>query len=419
MSEQRTIVVIGAGIVGTLAAWRLRREGHAVALLDPEPPGSGASAGNAGCLSPSSILPLAGPGVIGKLPGWLMDRNGPLAIRWRRLPWMLPWLTHFIRAGSGERVAGQAKALAALLSPSLPSFIAWSREIGAPELVRADGSLVVYRSEVDWAGDERARRARREAGIAFSEVDANALRELDPALGPAALRGLHFPDNGHSVDPRGLVEAFARAFEREGGKLRRTRATGFQLRSDRLLAVETEDGPEPADIAILAAGAHSTPLAKAAGLAVPLESERGYHVMIPRFQGGPRLPTVDASARIVATPMSAELRLAGIVEFAGLQAPPDWRRARAVAERARQLYPALPSPEPMTERQFWMGHRPSLPDSLPAIGRAPRCREIMVAFGHGHLGLTAAPRTADLLVQLVAGRLPSIELTPFDPSRFA
>ena len=244
------------------------------------------------------------------------------------------------------------------------------------------------------------------------------MRELDPALGAAALRGLHFPGNGHSVDPRRLVEAFAKAFQSEGGKLRRANALGFAFRSDRLFAVETDDGSEPTDIAILTAGAYSTSLAKAAGLTVPLESERGYHVTIPALQGGPRLPTVDASAKIVATPMAMGLRITGIVEFAGLQAPPDWRRARAIAERARQLYPTLPGQETMTTDQFWMGHRPSLPDSLPAIGRSSRCREILVAFGHGHLGLTAAPRTADLVAELVAERPPSIDLTPFDPCRF-
>jgi D-amino-acid dehydrogenase len=194
--------------------------------------------------------------------------------------------------------------------------------------------------------------------------------------------------------------------------------TGFRLDEGRLQAVETDNGAVEAGSAVVAAGAHSNSLLKMLGDWVPLETERGYHVMIGAPESQPRVPTCDASGKFVATPMREGLRLAGTVELAGLEMAPNWTRAKALVELGRQMLPGLPD-EVVEERLvLWMGHRPSLPDSLPVIDRASRCPDIIYAFGHGHVGMTAAPMTGHLVADLILGRKPAIDLTPFRRTRF-
>jgi D-amino-acid dehydrogenase len=391
------VVVIGAGIVGMTAARWLQRDGHAVTVVDPAPPGTGASMGNAGCFSPSSIVPLSGPGTLRQVPGWLRDPAGPLALRWRYLPRAAPWLVRFIKAGRGERVAAQAAALSRLLAPVHESLRTLLGEGGAAELTRQDGSLIVYRTEAGWRGGQAGWALRRANGIVWEELDGDGLHALDPGLAPGLFRGVKLPGNGHTIDPYALVCRLADAFACDGGRFVRAPATGFDLAGDRLRAVRTGAGPELADVAVLAAGAYSKPLARQLGDRLPLETERGYHLTVQQPEVMPRLPTLHAEDRFVLTPMAAGLRLTGTVELAGLRAPEGAAEHSAV----------------------WMGHRPSMPDSLPVIGRSRRCADVVYAFGHGHLGLTGAPFTGRLVAELVGGRPPAIDLRPYAPARFA
>ena len=198
----------------------------------------------------------------------------------------------------------------------------------------------------------------------------------------------------------------------------RTRATGFSLDGARLRAVLTPAGEVPVSAAVIACGAHSKPLASSLGNTVPLETERGYHLMIRGPEAMPRLPTTDADYRFVATPMHAGLRLAGTVEFAGLAAKPNWERSRMLLRSAVRLCPALSASYPEDRMSMWMGHRPGMPDSLPVIGPSRRSPDVFYAFGHGHVGMTGGPYTGSVIADLVAGRPAPINLTPFRPDRF-
>src|SRR5207247_9896870 len=197
------------------------------------------------------------------------------------------------------------------------------------------------------------------------------------------------------------------------------RAHGFRLDGRRLTAIETESGDLAAEAAVVGAGARSKPLAAALGDRVPLETERGYHLMIHDPEVMPRIPTADADGKFVATPMALGLRLAGTVEFAGLAAPPDWRRARILLAQGRRMLPGLALDHAEERISMWMGHRPSLPDSLPVLGRSHASPDVIYAFGHGHVGMTAAPMTGKIVADLVAGRPASIDIAPFAPGRFA
>ena len=418
MGEKKRVAVIGAGIVGMCAASFLQRDGHDVTVIDPEPPGRGASFGNAGCFNPSSVVPVATPDVWKHIPKYLSDPLGPLRIRWTYLPALAPWLIRLIRAGSPQRIEAQAGALKTLLSPCLETLLPLARDAGAEQLVRRNGILIAYRTDASWNADARAWDIRRRNGTHWEELNADELRQFDPNLSRDFTRGKLVPGNGHCLDPGGLVAALANAVERNGGRLHRARASGFTLDGARLRAVRTSTGDMPADAAVIATGAHSRPLAAQLGDRVPLETERGYHAMLRSPEVMPRVPTTDSEGKFVATPMASGLRFAGTVELAGLDAPPDWRRARVFLRQASKLYPALAESYPEDRFTLWMGHRPSLPDSLPVLGASSRSPDVLYAFGHGHVGMTGGPYTGKIIADLVSGRPSPINLAPFRATRF-
>lgn len=415
---QRTVAVIGAGVVGMMAASYLQRDGHHVVVIDPQAPGSGASSGNAGCLSPSSIVPMSGPAMLRSIPNWLADPDGPLSIRWSYLPRLAPWLLRFLQAGRAGSLDKRAAALLSLIGPCMANLRPLLDDARRADLIRSDGSLIVYRTARGWEGDREGRELRRRNGIGWQEVERDALLDFDPHLTQDVFRAIFFDGNGHCVDPQKLVETLSEALARNGGAIIRDRAIGFEMKGGRLAAVRTNSGSVPAAAAVLAAGAFSKDLAREAGNKVPLETERGYHAMLKLPAFAPRLPTVDADTKIVATPMAQGVRFAGVVEFAGLSAPPDWRRAKSILALGEVLYPGISSMSAPDDILFWMGHRPSCPDSLPVIGRSRRSPDIVLAFGHGHLGLTAAPMTGRIVADLVMGRPPPIDLAAFSPDRF-
>ena len=416
--DRKTVAVIGAGMVGVAAARWLQRDGHEVTLIDPQPPGQGASFGNAGCFNPSSVVPIAMPGTLKKAPGYLMDPLGPLRIRWRYLPSLAPWLIRYIRAGTPERIEQQAVALKSLLFPCLDTLMDLARDAGAERYIARNGILMVYRTEAAWNAEAYAFDIRKRHGIEWHELNADELRQFDPNVSRDYIRARHLFNNGHCLDPGGLVAALAEAVQRDGGKLLRARATGFSLDGGKLRAVATDGGEVRADAAVLATGAHSKRLAATLGNAVPLETERGYHLMLSNPEVMPRVPTSDADAKFVATPMDGGIRFAGTVELAGLDAPPDWRRAERLLQLGRKLYPGLSEAHPQDRIKLWMGHRPGMPDSLPVLGRSRRSPDVFYAFGHGHVGMTGGPYTGKVIADLVAGRPAPIDLTPFRPDRF-
>ena len=410
--------MIGAGMVGVCAATWLQRDGHSVFLVEPGNPGEGASFGNSGCFNGSSVTPVAMPGVIRNVPRWLMDPLGPLSLRWSYLPTIAPYLLRFIRAATPEKVHAQAKALRPLIAPTLPLVRELARGAGAEALIHQRGHLYVYRSEESLKKDGLAWALRRENGVEVDEFDADELRQLEPTLSREFAHGLLVRENGHTSNPFGLVSALVEHFRRQGGEVVSARALGFRLDGGRLVAISTDAGDLAADAAVVCAGAHSKPLAAALGDRVPLETERGYHLMIRDPEVMPRIPTADADGKFVAVPMDTGLRFAGTVELAGLKAPPDWRRARILLEQGRRMLPGLAASHAEERISVWMGHRPSLPDSLPVLGPARASPDVIYAFGHGHVGMTAAPMTGKIVADLLSGRPAPIDIASFAPGRF-
>ena len=413
-----SVIVIGAGIVGACAAAWLQRDGRNVTLIDHNEPGSGASSGNGGMLSASSIIPVGMPGVAAKVPGWLLDAEGPLTIRWRYLPTLAPWLWRFLRSATPPKVEAQARALRALLSPALENYAPIVRDAGAQHLIRQEGTLYLYASERSFRNDARNTDIRRRNGVEIEDVTGYSLRDLEPDLADGFTHARLVRANGHATDPCALVQALIAQAASRGAVVLRERVTGFEQNGANVSAVVTNAGRHAASHVVLACGAFSQPLALQLGDAVPLDTERGYHIIVKQPEKGPRTPTIFVDDSFSATPMDMGLRLTGTVELAGLDAPPNWRRAEVLLRGGRRLYPGLLPEDDVCRVTRWMGFRPSMPDSLPVIGPSSQFSNAYYAFGHGHVGMCAASTTGRAITDLIAGRVPCVQLDPFSARRF-
>jgi D-amino-acid dehydrogenase len=410
----RHVTVVGAGIIGMCAASYLQRAGLKVKVVDERPPGLATSYGNAGGLSSAGFVPLSYPGIVKQVPKWLFDKDGPLVVRPAYLPKALPWLLAFLRAGTAETYRRSAEALAALTQPLFENLMPLVKDADATHLVKRVGQLHLYSTSEAFAADAAGRKIRRDLGSNLSELGEDEIRQMEPTLAPIFKHAVHFPDHGHCTDPHGLVEALAAAFSRNGGEIVEAKVTGIEAGPERARAIETSRGRMEVDELVVAAGAWSKPLAAAIGHRVPLESQRGYHAMVAEPAVAPSRNLMWAEKKFVATPMDRGVRFAGTVEIAGLDAPPDYRRADILLRHGRKMFPGLAGGE-VTR---WMGHRPCLPDSVPVIGRSPKVRNVTFAFGHGHIGLICASTTGRLVGEIVAGATPSLDPTPYRIDRF-
>lgn len=416
---RKTVGVIGAGIIGTAVANCLQRDGHDVFLLDPNEPGRCASFGNAGVFGTSSVVPMSMPSTIYHVPEWLIDPLGPLAVRWSYLPFIAGWLIRYLAAGRRDRVENQARALKDMLGRAVDNLAPLVEAAAASGVFHRKGSLFVYRLREAYEKDRAAWDLRARNGVRWRELDSGALREFEPALSSNAAYGLLVETNGHTSNPHALVSRLADHFAKSGGAIHRAAATGFVTASGRLRAIRTTVGELTADVAVIAAGAYSQPLAAELGDRLPLETERGYHIMIKYPEVSLKVPVSDQQGKFVATSMETGLRLAGTVELAGLKAPPNWQRSRILLRQARTLFPQLRESYPEERLSLWMGHRPSFPDSLPVIDRSKYSPDVFYAFGHGHVGMASSGMTGLVIADLVAGREPRIDLKPFRAKRFA
>jgi D-amino-acid dehydrogenase len=410
--ESTEIAVIGAGVIGLAIAHRLALDGREVVIIDPEVPGSGASYGNAGTIADYAIQPVGTPDVLLSLPSLLFDRNSPLAIRRAALPSLAPWLLRFARQSLPGAARRNAQAIAALMAEALPGWDALAAQIGGENLMQRRGCLYVYESLAGFKAAQNDLAYRRDLGVAVEMLSSAELGAMEPGLPDMAGGAAYFPKAVFFADPGEMVGRLAIAAKAAGVAFVSARADGLK-RLDGRVHLTGQGLAMTARRVVIAAGAHSKALARAAGDPVPLDTERGYHVEWDMET--PRLtrPCCPTSRGFYFCPMSGRLRVAGTVELGGLTAPPSRHRVEKLIEGARAFFPDLGEPD-----RDWMGFRPSMPDSLPVIGPSRGGDEIIHAYGHGHVGLTLAPVTARLVADLMSGRDPGPILTPCLPTRF-
>jgi D-amino-acid dehydrogenase len=406
------IVVIGAGIIGICCALALRDNGFAVTVLDRDGPGEATSFGAAGNLGGNAHFAI--PGLIWKLPRMLLDPQHPLSLRWRDLPELIAWFRRYSSYAPAEHAARISKAGAALSAGVFDAYDTLLRESGAQGLVTKRGRLFVWSTEAGWRKDQYGLDIRRQRGIHLDELSGDQVREMEPALGPIVLRGVYAPDAGHIVNPHRLVTTLAQLLRDKGGEINRESVRDIELDVDGAPTVVTDRSRHPADQVVLAAGVWSRDFAARLGTRIPLVAERGYHTMMPQPGVAMKISTLWEERKVIFTPMEHGLRASGIAEFAVRDAPPRYELAERLKRSALALIPRLSE----ADSTQWMGRRPVTPDYLPVIGRAPRHKRVIFAFGHGHSGYNLGPATGRLVAEIAADRTPNIDIAPYRADRF-
>lgn len=402
-SHPRRVAVIGAGVVGACIALALRKRGAQVTLVDRDEPGHGCSYGNSGAISPGSVAPVAMPGVIGSVPGMLLDPESPLFLRLSYLPRALPWLLRFARSARPATVEATAAKLAVLHAGAVEAHEEMTRELGVPELLLKRGHLHLYPDEQALAKDAGGWRLRQAYGVKVERLDRAGIEALEPNVHARYRIGLFLADHATIVNPFRYVQAMARAFAAAGGRIVRAEVKSVQRRdAPWVLQASGEMDGAAFDDVVVAAGAWSRDLLAPLGIRLAMESQRGYHAQFDGVHGVISRTVVLADRKIFLAPMEDGLRAGGTVEIGGLAAPPDERRANVLARITRENFPGLGDMPART----WMGHRPCMPDSVPVVGPAEGHAGLWLATGHGHLGLTDCVKTARRIADAM---LPQVE----------
>ena len=408
------VTILGAGIVGITTALSLTERGFKVALIDRNPPAEGASYGNAGSLSPWSCVPQSMPGLWKSIPGWLLDPEGPVALRTGYTIKFLPWAIKFFQSGQEYRLPTIADAMMALTRPTVTLYRHHLKGTGSEELVRDSVYVHVFRNAADADLSKLGWRMRSERQVPLEVVKGDALREIEPALSQQFGAAVLIKQQGRALDPGGIGKVLAEKAQAMGVCFMRCRVESLVPEAGGAWRIKTDAGPVKANQLVVAMGAWSGKLMQDLGIKAPLEAERGYHLVFrdPGVSLNNAIMNVDA--KFVISSMSAGVRCAGTAEFAGVDAAPDYRRARVFKKLAKEMFPDLN----VDDVQEWMGPRPSTPDSVPYLGEVPGFANLYVAYGHGHTGMTMAPKTGEIIASLIAGETLDVNMTPYRIGRF-
>ncbi len=413
MKNETDVIVIGAGVVGLSAALAIQARGLRVTVIDREGPAAGASAGNAGAFAFTDILPLASPGILKKAPKWLLDPLGPLSVPPGYALKIAPWMFRFWRACSPGRVRHSTVAQTALMDLSKAELEPFLARSGTLTMLEKKGNLQVYESKAELEASLPGWRAREEHGIEFRHMDAAEMAGIQPGLAPRFTHGTFTPGWYSIADPKVYTQALAERLVAEGGVIERDEVTALRPLGEGVEVLSHGKIRHGAHV-VLAAGAFSHLIARSVGDHIPLETERGYNTTLPRGAFDLRTQVTFGGHGFVVTRLSTGIRVGGAVELGGLKRPPNFKRSEAMLKKAQAFLPGLAA----TGGVQWMGFRPSLPDSLPAIGRSKNSARVIHAFGHGHLGLTQSAGTARLVADLITGNAPAIDISAFSPQRF-
>ncbi len=406
-------VVVGAGIVGVSTGIWLRRAGLDVTLVDRLPPGEGTSHGNAGVLAACSMVPVTMPGLIRKAPGYLLDPAFPLYLRWGYLPKLLPWLTRYLAHANDTDTRRIARDLTPIVADSVSQHKSLVEDLGLSHWVTESDYCYAYTNRRDFEAEHYVWELRRDAGFEPDLIEGPDVQDYEPNISAHIQLIAAMKEHGFIRDPGGYVKALAKAFEEMGGTIRQCDVKDIDLSAGTARAIETTQGRIDCESLVLCTGVWSKPLMRKLGISVPLESERGYHLIYEDATGGPSRPTMIASGKFVATPMAQGVRCAGIVELGGVDAGPSNAPLALLRKQAHETFPNLNAKSEIE----WLGHRPAPSDSLPLIGQIGSSR-VYTGFGHHHIGLTGGPKTGRLLAGLITDQPTNTDLSAYAPERF-
>lgn len=415
MSSRSNVIVIGGGIIGVTSALSIQKRGFNVTLIERQDIAAGASFGNAGAFAFSDIIPLATPGIMRKAPKWLLDPLGPLSIPPRYALQIAPWMMRFWRASWQDRFTASIAAQSTLMNLSQKALDLLLEDVKAKHMLRCEGQLQLYESARELEASLPQWDIRERHGIPFQLLrSADEIADIQPGLNRCFTAAGFTPEWCNITDPAAFTVHLGKCFRERGGHIEIAEATSLSLKEGKV-SVGCSDGlTRRADHVVVAAGAWSAPLAASLGEDIPLEAERGYNTTFTVSDFDLRTQLTFSGHGFVVTKIGEKIRIGGAVELGGLHLPANYKRAKILVDKAKKFIPGLQ----MEEGIEWMGFRPSLPDTRPVIGHSNKSHNIIYAFGHGHLGLTQASGTAEIVANLVSGQPSLIDLTPFQVSRF-
>ncbi|MGY5807018.1 NAD(P)/FAD-dependent oxidoreductase [Rhizobium sp. LEGMi198b] len=412
--NRRAVVVVGAGIIGVAIAFELQRRGRQVTLVDKGEPGEGASFGNMASIA-LDFAASSGPSTWAKIPGWLLDPEGPVWLRPSYALKMLPWFLRFVAAGRPSRLREIEDAGMSLSRHALGDFRTMLDAIGALDLMTEEGCLAIYETESEFAGDRGHIELMRRHGFEHKVLSGTEIRDYEPALSLKIAKAVLLPDNKSIRDPYQLVLKLVDAAKALGVTFTSGAVQTVERQANGAVSVLLEGGRRlEANDVVLAAGVHTRFIASVLGEPIPLETERGYHTQIMKPGIAMRYSIIWPHRAFMVTPTAGGIRVGGNVELAGLDAPPDFRRPRILVRHAQRALPGLQ----VEDAKDWMGHRPALPDTIPIISPSSRIPGVWYATGHGHLGLTFSATTARLMADMMTGVTPEVDMTPFRINRY-
>ncbi|MDE4190930.1 NAD(P)/FAD-dependent oxidoreductase [Phaeobacter gallaeciensis] len=413
MSAPQTIV-IGAGIVGAATAIWLRRAGHEVTLIDKGEPGMGTSYGNGCILASCAIVPVTTPGLLPKGPKYLMDPNFPLFMRWSYAPKLVPWLVKYLSHANDGDTRRIAKGLTHVIGDSVEQHQALTRGTPAAKWVQESDYCFAYEDRAAFDADKYVWDLRREAGFVPELIEGAEVQEREPILAPEMKLLAVMKNHGFILNPGNYVQDLVKLLQEMGGRFVQAEVKDFDLSGGRISAVDTDKGRFECREAVLATGVWSKPLMQKLGLNVPLEAERGYHIVFKGPSQTPNNPMMLASGKFVATAMDQGLRCAGVVEFGGLSEEKSKAPLALLRRKVKECFPQMVA----ESEEEWLGYRPAPSDSLPLIGEVGSTG-VYAAFGHHHVGLTGGAKTGRMVADMIAGQPSNIDLRPYEPDRFA
>lgn len=412
-TSQFDLHIIGGGIIGLATAVTLQARGVKVVLLEASEIGQGASVGNAGHIATEQVFPIADASMLRHIPAMLLNPTGPLRLDWRYLPRLMPWAMQLLLNMRPEPFERIHQALLSLNKNSLQAWQDFATQWQLHEWVQINGSLLTVEKPNSIEPLTRHGKRLNNIGVINELLTKEALQEREPALQDNQLAALFFPKTGHITDLTAVISQLSHTFRQLGGQIFEHCRVLDATINDMGIHLTTSQGEMAAEKVMLSAGAYSKALVKKlTGVNVPLDTERGYHLMLPQENARLRIPVSSMDRRFIMTPMQEGLRLAGTVEYAGLEAPANMHRAQMLL---RQAQPMLKTTLDVTDSVSWMGFRPSIADSLPVIDKVDR---VFLNFGHQHLGLTQAVVSAQMIANYYFDDTHTIDPTPYQLSRF-
>ena len=410
-----SIAVIGGGVIGVCCALQLQQRGHKVTVIERNAVGEGAAWASCGFIASSEVVPLSRPGTFRKIPGWLMNPTGPLAIRPASLPGLLPWMLRFAGNARPQRMRYIAEHLSPLALRARADFDTMLSNDRLQGLIGDKPVIEVYDTEAELAHERPYHDIRRAQGFSIDEISGAEAAELEPALAQDFARAAVFNDWRAVVDTRRFVSAISEAFVANGGSILRDEVLEIQRNEQAITGLRLRSGDScDADQFVLAAGAWSAPLAMQLGLALPIAALMGYQTMVTDPQFSMQHGVIYAAGGFGITPYEQGIGIAGTIEFAALDASPNYQRARILVKKARRVVPGL-TPESSVER---VGRRPFCPDTLPIISRAQGLSNLVLATGHGQLGITLGATTGLLVAQIIGAEPSAVDLAAYRHTRF-